>query len=518
MKHTEKQTGDTGGGVRPISGRDEVIHRGYLLAVFLLACVLYASTALQGVGWQDTGEYHYRIVTADYHWYSGIARAHPLYILMARGFVWLFPEQTSFWAANLFSGLGLACALTLLGAVVMRLTGSFRAATVAISFLCFSHMAWWLGTVAEVYTWSLAFVLAEVYCLLRYMEQRTGGWVVLLFAVNGLHLSLHNAALLGLPVYGFVLVQEVRQRQGWRAWRLVAGCLGVAGIGAGLIVGQAIERMWEGAGFGATLQSVLFGDGYSQQVLGAGEWNRKRWLANLALASVSLLNPCWWFAWRGVRSPGEQEGRRFRYGLLALTLLHGIFWVRYCVPDQATFVLPTLGLLSLWIGLGVAQTRMSRRVCVLVVMAGVCCAVMGPPALLSVARQMHVTVQRARTLPYRDEMRYWLVPWKQGEDSAARFAASVGMLVKTGDILIADSTSAGPLLAMRQAHMLSDGWRLITPWSGLSDAAIVTAIREARGAVYLVSPVIRYTPQVVLENFSFEQQGILYQLQKKDVP
>ncbi|MEI8354432.1 MAG: hypothetical protein WCG22_07995, partial [Lentisphaerota bacterium] len=178
----------------------------------------------------------------------------------------------------------------------------------------------------------------------------------------------------------------------------------------------------------------------------------------------------------------------------------------------------TLGLLSLWIGLGVAQTKMSRRVCVIGVVAGVCCAVMGPPALLSVARQMPVTVQRARTLPYRDEMRYWLVPWKQDENSAARFAASVGMLVKTGDILIADSTSEGPLLAMRQAHMMSDDWRLITPWSGLSDAAIVTAIREARGSVYLVSPVIGYTPQSVLENFSFEQQGILYQLQKKDVP
>jgi len=487
------------------------------VAVFLLFFALYAGTAQRGVGWQDSGEFQYRILTGDYRWHSGIARAHPLYIALARGFVGLFPHASACHAANLFSGAGMALALVLLGGVVTRLTRSRRAAGVAVVFLGFAHMAWWMGTVAEVYTWSLAFLMAEVYALVRYGERRDVRWLGALFLVNGLHVSLHNAALLGLPVYGCALIVEVRRRERGRAMGLVAGCLSLWLSGCGLILWQAAGLARQGVGWLAVLNSVLFGHGYAAKVMGTGGLDRNVWLANLALAGMSLLNPCWLFAWRGMRRWCDGSGRLpVRRMLAALTLLHGLFWVRYFVADQATFVLPTLGLLALWAGLGVAASSLSVRRLAVCVVAGAVCATAGPASICRAARRSGFEVRRARTLPFRDEACYWLVPWKQGEDSAERFVAAVGRQLGRGDVLLADATAAGPLLAARAAGLLPDAWELVTPWTGLSDSEWVSQVRAHAGRVYVVSPVPGYTPQAILDaGVAFERDGVLHRIAER---
>lgn len=104
-------------------------------AVFVVFFALYAATAQRGVSWQDSGEFQYRVLAGDYVWHSGIARAHPLYILMARGFVRLFPQSACFYAINLFSGVGLALGLALLSASVMALTRSVRASVLSAAVL-----------------------------------------------------------------------------------------------------------------------------------------------------------------------------------------------------------------------------------------------------------------------------------------------------------------------------------------------------------------------------------------------
>ncbi len=498
----------------------------WMITAFLLFFALYACTAQRGTGWQDSGEYQYRILVGDYIWHSGIARAHPLYIALARSFVAGFPRAAACHAANLFSGVGLAMALALLGVAVVRLTGSFRAAAAAAVLLGFSHMAWWLATVAEVYTWSLAFLMAEVVCLIRHAEKpdapaggraginRSSAWLGALFLVNGLHLSLHNAALLGLPVYGVALIAWARRLDRGHAMGVAVGCLALWLAGGGLIFWQAVGMVRQGAGFPATLSSVLFGYGYAGRVIGTGGVDIKVWLANLALAGVSLFNPCWLFAWRGARrSCGCGRVLPVRRMLVALTLLHALFWVRYFVADQATFVLPTLGLFALWAGLGVADAAFTFRRLALCVVVGATCATAGPAVLCHVVRLSGYDSLRARTLPFRDEACYWLIPWKQGENSAERFIAAVGNQLKAGDLLVADATATGPLLAAREAGTLADGWMLATPWSGLSDDELLALIRRADGASYIVSPVSGYAPRAVLDaGFGFERVGCLYRL------
>ena len=496
--------------------------KGHLLfyaAVFFSFFALYAATAQRGVSWQDSGYFQYRMLAGDYRGAFGIALAHPLYIALARGFLVLFPKAACFYAINLFSGLGLSLALVLLAHNVMRLTRSVRAAVIAVSVLGFAHMAWWLGTIAEVYTWSLAFLMAEILCLIRYAESRDSRWLVVLFGVNGTHWSIHNAALLGLPVYAYLLAAEIGRLKG-RCWGTLCGCAVFWLIGGGMIIWQATGLLLETGAPVRVLNSVLFGDGYERQVLGTGGFAFKLWAANAVLAGVSFMNPCWLFAGRGffVREGNGQRG--VLNWLRVLTVLHGLFWIRYFVPDQVTFILPTLGLLAVWVGLGSGvggglrkgswkPVSYLRRDGWLV--AGVACALMGPLLLCEAVQRTGQAVSRSRTLPFRDETSYWVLPWKQHETSAAHFAADVGKQLHAGDVLLADSTAAGPLLAAKVAGVLTEDWRLITPWSGVSDSELLNVIRDTSTRFYVVSPVKGYVPQAVLEaGCSFSREGAVY--------
>ena len=509
--------------------KEQTKHWLFYAAVFFCFFALYAATAQRGVSWQDSGEFQYRILAGDYHWHSGIARAHPLYILMARGFTLLFPKAAYFYAVNLFSGTGLALALALLAYNVLQMTRSAWAAVTAVSVLGFAHMAWWMGTLAEVYTWSLAFLMAEILCLIRYSETRDARWLVALFGVNGAHFGIHNAALLGLPVYAFLLASEAWRRRGRRA-ALVGGCAAIWLLGGGMIAWQAACLLKETGHPLLVVKSVLFGDGYERHVLGTGGFAYKIWAVNMALAGLSLVNPAWLFAGRVLFLRAEEGQRELWSWLRVLTVLHGVFWVRYFVPDQATFVLPTLGLLAVWVGLGVGRSSFvgycewsktqKRRVAVHVAMlaAGVACAVVAPRLACEIAQRSGWATARSRSLPFRDEATYWVLPWKQQETSAARFVEAVKKQLGPGDVLLADSTAAGPLLAAREAGLWANGWRLVTPWSGETDREVLDLVRDGARKVYVVSPVAGYAPRSLLEaGCLFEPQGVVYRAKTRDV-
>jgi hypothetical protein len=308
-----------------------------------------------------------------------------------------------------------------------------------------------------------------------------------------------------------------------------------------MVVWQAAGLLRETGDPTLVLKSVLFGEGYEQQVLGVAGFEIKQWVANMALVSVSFVNPCWFFAARGLISRGGAVQMKVRGVLWGLTALYVLFWFRFFVPDQATFVLPTLGLLAIWVSLGagevlkfessrvlkfgsanarefgsthVQELRGARaRLYAGVLAAGVVCAVAEPWLLSVVVERAGWKVERIRTLPFRNEMRYWVLPWKQHEVSAARFVEEVEKSLRAGDVLIADSTAAGPLLAAREAGVLSKGWRLVSPWSGESEEELRSLAKDVKLRVFVVSPVAGYAPKAVLEQAAgFEPEGVVYRM------
>ena len=516
--------------MKPPHKRSSEWHRlvGLCGAVFFLSLAVYAYTAQRGVSWQDSGEFQYRVLAGDYFWISGIARAHPLYIFAARSFSFLFPEVCRFYAINLFSGLGMSVALVFLALILWSLTRNRWAVIISVATLGLAQMVWWMSTIAEVYTWSVAFLMAEMFCLLKVIEEKrrpTGeaqslnrscfreaslGWWIALAVINGLHASLHNFAFLNLPVYALLFISQHLKKKAVIVFGRIMICLISWLAGASLLVGLSILEWRTTGSVIDTVKSVLFGREFEQVVLGTRAINWHLAAMNLALASVSLLNPCWLFAGFGLTA--VKVNQAWGRCLLGATMIHALFWIRYFVADQATFVLPVLSLLAIWLGYGFATRVLSTSVRITLVLVAVICSVSGPVLVSKflVARQGGVV--RSRTLPFRDEARYWLLPWKHNEKSAERFIEGVRGSLRENDVLIADNTAAGPVIATREAGGLSRQIRVVGYVTGETDDEQMRLAATGE-RVFVVSPVPGYAPSKLLDGrFQFEQEGVLYRV------
>ena len=486
---------------------------GLLFACFFL---LYAATAQRGVSWQDSGEFQYRVLVHDYFWISGIARAHPCYIAGAELFSSLFPASCRFYALNLFSGLGMAVALLLLARLLFQLQLKASTVIVAVLTLGLSHMAWWMSTIAEVYTWSIALLMAEVLCLLNICSLRddsalthSKAWVALAL-INGVHVSLHNFAFLNLPVYTILFVC-LHAKKGFlqAAYTLfISACFWLMGACLLMILFQIEWATTQS--FVETLKSLLFGHEYRDVVVGTRSINWPLAKMNLALASISLLNPAWLLTCFAGRARAQDA--YFKMALLGLTVIHLLFWIRYFVPDQATFILPSLALLAVWVGIGLDSLMLQRKHLIALCSAIIISSIATPLLLDKTLKTQHGMVKRMRELPFRNETSYWLFPWKHHEQSAARFVKQVCAVLKTGDVLIADNTVAGPVLAAQVAGLLSSNIRIIA-FSTDATAEEVSSLIKADKRVYIVSPVAGYASSALLTGrFTFEKEDVLYRI------
>jgi len=536
----EKETG-----TRLVKMRVWASERGRVLGVSalvgLVALTVYAATAQRGISWQDSGEYQYKFLAEAYDWEvgAGIARLHPTYILLTRLLAACLPWVGVPYVYTLSSGVGMALALAVLVLTVYGMTRSLRAGCLAAVLLGGAHMAWWLSTMAEVYTWSLALLMLELACLMKTLRERSFAWFAGAIFFNGFHFGVHHFALLNLPVYA-VLFWLLFRRKAWH-W----GACAVLWLFGALPIVIPIVRYWVASGsLEAVIQSALFGEVFQQKILALDVRKGPLWRANMALASVSFMNPCWlyavvmplvtWRAWRmrgrtsnterRTQNAGVEDGENAQRStlnaqrlswaaLLALTVVHAFFWVRYLVPDQATFLLPTLGLLAVWTGVGAARVLRERRGWFAPSLAvSLACSVLAPHAVCRTAERL--LPPRSRVLPFRDEFAYWAYPWKHNEDSAERFVEAVARERYPEDMVVwADTTAVAPLMAAQAMGRLPASWRWLSYWQNEEDEVIIQRLQASPDGGYVVSPLRCYVPEVVLEQAqSFERRGVLHRI------
>lgn len=350
----------------------------------------YALTAQRGLGWGDSGEFQYRIL----HGAAGLlsdcesfATAHPLYVALAKG-ICSTPYQVTllscFFGALALGGFFL-CSRNVVLTVVLGL----------------AHGLWWLSCVAEVYTMSLTFVAFETFCLLRYLEARRVGWLVTLFLLNGLHLELHNLALLALPVYVVVLIREAKVLGPLRACLpLPAWCLGAS--------------FWLQSLAARGAHDVLVGS-YGSQTFGLLPENWTIAAFNLALSAMSFFAPV--ALWRWNRKAGYRIDFRSRWPVVALLAVNFLFFIRYFIISQFTFVLPSVFFAYLL----VSDWELKRNRAIPLAVLQVLLPLMACEILLQLPRPTFYASHK-----YRNDAKYFALPWKFDDDSADRYAAELG--------------------------------------------------------------------------------------------
>ncbi|MCX8042663.1 MAG: DUF2723 domain-containing protein, partial [Desulfobacterota bacterium] len=427
----------------------------------IIFSVLYLLTAQRGVSWQDSGMFQWRIISGDIIGHLGIALAHPFYIILGR-LVLLLPGTNTMFKINSMSGVCMAIALANLLVITARYSGKIMIGIATVMLVAVMHTVWWLATVAEVYSMQLAIFTTELLILFRLLEQPSGKTAVLLFFFNGLGLSIHNLALLPLPVYIIAVVTLARQKKLKPATFLLI--LTAYTAGASLFISLIIKHVSMHGDIVAALQSALVGI-YAQAVFNMHFFGNY-FLVNAGLISLNFINimlPCAMIGWLSLK---RNIGLLPSGLIMAITIIEALFVIRYPVPDQFTFLLPTIAMIALAAAIGISVLTHKSDVQKRLVIAGCIFSILMPPfvyaAIPMFAARIGIEVQRPRELPFRDELRYWIVPWKHNERSAELFARTALSESVPDGTIICDGTSLYPLKITQRLEQLAPHVRLTT--------------------------------------------------------
>jgi len=492
-------------------------------AAFAAAAAVYLLTAQRGCAWQDSGIFQWRIHTFDLTGFLGLALAHPLVIGLGK-LAETIPLGPPAWRLNAVSALAGAVAVANLAVLVRRLApppaGSKIpvAAIFAAGAFGLAHTVWWLATVTESHALVAALLSAELLVLTSLLRRPRVSMVVVLGLLNGLGVSAHNLALLALPAYGLAVIGLAARRR--VRWWAVGAFVAAWSAGASLLLGLLIAEAAR-SGLGAAVASALFGRSWQGDVMG-GSWRAVGLgmgyalynLPHLALplAAIGL--------WRLRRRVGGALAAAIGYVLAA----HLIFAIRYTVQDQFMFFVPLYWMTALLAGLGLAETCVRRRWLKVAALASLALAPAAYAIAPSAVRAMKVPLPGGkRRLPYRDAARYWLTPWKSGEDSAERFARdAIGQLARRGEpaILYADLTAWPALKWVAEVEGRRAGVRLVSSldadllhrWSNDLDG-FWSDLRRESGSLWVVSNVTPYCPPALHPYVAAEPTGVLYRVE-----
>lgn len=470
----------------------------WYVAVLLAAGALYVVSCAPGPLWQDSGLIQYRVWHDDIEGFLGLAIAHPLYYLVAIA-AKLIPLGEFGHRVNLVSAVAGAVAVANLYLLVRLWLGRTFPAVMAAVTLAVSHTFWRHASIAETYTLWTALFLGELIFLLLYTRTTRIGYLYALGLLNGMAVAVHMLGVLPLACYGvltFLLLANKTIRPKQAGVVVLFWLLGVAPF-AYLVLKNIIAS----GDVSGTLASAAFGDRWRGDVLNAVlSWRIMKENVLFLVLNFPTPNALLFFVglWT-LRRAGP--GPAFRNTIVALLVLFFVFAFRYTVADRYAFFIPFYSLAAVLVGLGLhtVQQRVRGKVVLCLVAAFALIPVPVYATAPALVRWLDVPIGTRGDVPYRDDDRYFLQPWKTGYRGAERFAREALNVVEPNAIIVADTTAVAPLLYAQEVNGVRP------------DVSIVTGIvRSAVRPMYVTSDRDGYAPPFVLEHYELVDEGVLW--------
>jgi len=440
------------------AGRTEPRDRGALaaaIALTLAALALYLATLAPTVLWGDDAELQRLAAT---HGEVNPSRGHSLWLEVAR-VVELVPWGDPARRANLVSAFFGALTLPLVYGCVLLLCGRVDAALLAAAALGVSHTFWMHCVRAEVYTLHL-FLLGAVILLALAWTLRPERRILILAAcfLAGVGLQNHLLMVTVLPALAAVALM-CSPAPRWRTW-IPAGLLFVAGATPYLL---SIASHVGGPSFGTILTTFAPWRPSAREVALGAAYHLYQFPAALFVALLAL--------------PAVARRGRAAAWLLGLAYLSNTcFTLSFHVNDQFVFYLPGYLVLAILAGVG-ASAILGRMGAggLWPARAALAIAFVALPVTLYAAAPAifrSFPVLSVRAMPGRDPS-FFLWPPKNGYTGARDFAEDALAVMPEGAAILAEWTSAQPILYLQGAEgaredvtvkQLGAGWGLQVPW------------------------------------------------------
>jgi hypothetical protein len=489
---------------------------GFLL-VFFAAAVLYIATCAPGVVWQDSGVIQYRVWKNQIDSQLGLALAHPLFYIIAIA-ANSIPIGDPAYKVNLTNAIISALAVANLFLLVYLFSANAYASVVAAMSLALSHTFWYHATIPEIYNLTAALLLCELIALLKYARTSRIKYLYWLAFLNGLAVANHMLASIPLVCYLVLVLIQLTQRKVRPRHLAPIAILWI--IGASPYLFLVSKMLIQTGDFYATFRSALFGASWQGAVLNTAI-SGKIVKENLFWIALNYPTPNALLFFVGLVSLSGLTPRRwFARIILALVALFFLFAFRYTVVDRYVFFLPFYCMVSVLIGIGLHALTMRRRRPVLLRLALAMCLLPIPAYIVApmIAERMQIAAS-TRKIPYRNEYTYFLRPWRTGYRGAEKFANEALDIVEPNALIIADGTTAPPLLYVQQVNDRRTDVKIISSIGSSPGAPELTegaiAAELTRRPVYVVSPSAGYCPEFLLKQYDFAAAGLLYRLKQK---
>ncbi|PBQ16452.1 DUF2723 domain-containing protein [Pseudomonas congelans] len=464
------------------------------IPLFLLGAAITASfMASSGpVQWMDNGMFLANAHEGQYFSQSLGPLEHPFYQLLNKVLFSLFGARSLSLLNSVF--------LLPLAWVVYRLAQSVgagpRQAVLAAVATILAHGVFWVSTKAEVYLLHTLLVLMAYALYFNDSPLLTPLKKLFLIGVlTGLAASVHQLTFVVLlPLYLHLLFQYKARvlitLPGFMLGFVAAAVAVINDLNAGMGLLDIAHRYMTGA------SATVAGPEWEGSLLRFDKLLEEK--SAVALLLLSLIGP----QLAGLLFP---KGSRLRL-LWSAALLNLVFAISYNVTDRFTFFLPGAAMLTI-IGMVQLQRilpRTTSRATLLNLSA------LSSPAVILLTYSLYangvITLPAHKEqLPYRDDIRYFMVPYLH-DRSAEHFVRAYEPVVPKGALIIADWTPMGAMRSGQAAGLLAG--RTLTTCD--DDVAIRAAIRDS--GVYL--PRLSYCATVA-QNYRLEEQPVGYSLQAK---
>ncbi|MBA7613159.1 hypothetical protein ES703_20404 [subsurface metagenome] len=484
-------------------------------SVLFAAIVLYVISCAPGSLWQDSGMYQYRIWQNDIQGNLGLALAHPLYIMIGI-VVKHIPLGEFAYRVNLISAV--AAAFSIANLFLLLTSWAYRSGytVVAAITLALSWTTWRFASITEVYTLHSALLLTELIMLFQYIKTRRIGFLYLLALFNGLAIANHMWAVIALICYLVFLATLLVQKQiSLRHFGIIV-VLWV--VGAAPYEYLIIKNIIQTGNFTATVASAFFGKGWHGAVLNI-RLSTRLIRDNLIFITYnfSTFNGLFFFAGLyGLKK--VSPSRSFANILLALLVLFFVFAFRYTVPDRYAFFIPFYCLVSILIGVGFNLLIIQPNRKILCYAVFILALLPIPTYIIApvVAQKMQFKLPTKRIIPYRNDYIWFLQPWKTGYHGPEQFADEVFSTVEDNAVIYADGTTVYPLLYAQEVKRQRSDIKIVSFHPNRQNPVVFNEQTVpqllAETSVYVVSPVLGYCPRFLLEQYEFEQAGILWKV------
>lgn len=489
----------------------EGVRVGYIV-VLAAAGVLYVASCAPGVVWQDSGLIQYRVWHNDIAGDLGLALAHPLFYMIAIAAKYV-PLGEFGYRVNVVNAIIAAFAVANLFLLLALWLRRLMPAVIGAASLALSHTFWQHAAMPEVYNLSIALLLLELVLLLQYAKTARASWLYGLALVNGLAIANHMFASIPLLCYFVLLVILMRKRQ--IAPRQVLGMAMLWMLGALPYEYLIAKEMFVSGDFWGTMSSAAFGKVYKSSVLNLSLSGRIV-KENFMWIALNFPTPNALLAFLGISAVHSACRRRwFANIILALSGLFLLFAFRYTVVDRYVFFIPFYCMVSILIGVGSARLLSRRRGKGLAKIILALCLLTIPAYIAApkIAERLKV-MTRPRKIPHRNDYSFFLTPWKTGDNGPDIFSEEALKAVAPNALIIADSTTASPLLYTQEVKGRRPDVKIIsdigsTPGSPKFDEETADEILAQR-SVYVVSPMEGYCPDFLLERCTFHEVGPLW--------